>query len=160
MTRHILELEAECKTCGASGLYVGMAERDGAAVVCSTCKGTGKQIIKVDYADFEERKLPAKLVARVFEVNPGIVIGEGTTKEGKHFNLSDFGGMPFHDWLYGKPFPEKSEDRNFTCPAWWYQCANYNKKPKWDECGYGIFSECKHFPSKNRCWNRWDEENS
>lgn len=42
MSEHIIKIECECNACKGTGLYVGMAERDGAAVVCYTCKGTGK----------------------------------------------------------------------------------------------------------------------
>jgi hypothetical protein len=28
------EVEAECRACGGTGLYVGFAEKDGCAVVC------------------------------------------------------------------------------------------------------------------------------
>lgn len=37
MTRTII---IECQACKGTGLYKGMAERDGAAVVCSHCHGT------------------------------------------------------------------------------------------------------------------------
>ena len=41
----------ECQACGGTGLYKGMAERDGAAVVCSCCNGTGKT--EFTYNEFE-----------------------------------------------------------------------------------------------------------
>jgi hypothetical protein len=154
MSHHELEFEAECESCGSSGLFVGMAEHDGAAVVCHTCEGTGKHIIKVSYDDFEGRKPPEKPIERVFEVNPGIGIGKKLPK----FDLDHFGGMPFADWNEGKPFPEHSEMRAFTCPAWWYQSADYKKKPDWKECTWGAFSSCKHFPTKVKCWLRFDKE--
>lgn len=147
--------DAKCSSCGGTGLYVGLAEKDGAAVVCNTCDGTGCEKIVINYTPFDHRIKPSN-VLHVFQVNPGICIGSGGDKKLK---LSDFGGMPFKDWADGKPFPPKSEDRKFTCPAWWYQSANYEKKPHWDECiGYGSFSQCPSFKDKAGCWERFDRE--
>jgi len=124
-------------------------------VVCHTCKGTGCERIVVDYEPFAGRLAPEG-VFRVFEANPGIVIGRGPHGI---YKLVDFGGQPVIDWLNGTPFPPKSENRAFTCPAWWYQSADYNKKPKWDECiGCGSFTNCAHFDSKEKCWERFDAE--
>ena len=155
MAHHIVEFDQKCKACKGSGLYVGMAERDGAAVICSTCKGTGKVHTIIKYDDFEGRETPSERIERVFKTNPGIIIGTG-----KGLKLSDFGGMPFSDWADGKPFPTHSENRKFTCPAWWYESADYSKKPNWDECQWGgTFSSCQCFPTKGQCWQRWDDEN-
>jgi len=50
--------------------------------------------------------------------------------------------------------------RNYTCPAWWYQIADYKRKPDWDECLIlGSFSSCAHFSKKEKCWEKWDKEN-
>jgi hypothetical protein len=68
--------------------------------------------------------------------------------------------MPFKEWEAGLPFPPKSENRAYTCPAWWYQSENYKLKPEWETCpGIGLFSSCKHFCTKEKCWERWDKEN-
>ena len=147
-------ISIECKDCMGTGLYVGLAERDGAAVVCHSCKGTGMTDFR--FNEFTGRKDKPN-VKRVYQTNPGIVIGTG-----HGHSLSSFGGMPATDWADGKPFPPGSENRTFTCPAWWYQCADYDKKPKWDECMSnlgGSFSGCKHFCDKAKCWERFDKEN-
>jgi len=127
-----------------------MAERDGFAVQCKACKGAGESTLHVDYDDFDGR-LPRQGVFRVLECNPGICAG-GT---------SNFGGMPYADWASGLPFPPGSEMREFTCPAWWYQSANYAKRPDWDECKENMgwsFSKCRCFNNKAACWARWDKE--
>lgn len=68
--------------------------------------------------------------------------------------------MPIKKWEAGMSFPAKSEMRKFTCPAWWYQAAEYKLKPEWDCCIFGgSFSCCKNFATKENCWKRWDEEN-
>jgi len=155
MAKHDFEQKAKCTDCGGTGLYVGLAERDGAAVVCYVCKGTGCKTIKITWKDFEGR-IPRREIKRVYEVNPGIVIGGG---QGGEFRLGDFGGMPYAAWASGKPFPAKSENRKFTCPAWWYQSADYDKRPKWKECiGCGSFYDCEHFGNKEKCWERFDKE--
>ena len=146
------EVDEVCESCHGTGLYVGMAERDGAAVVCHTCGGTGCHHFVHEYEPFKHRANPPR-VKRVFQVNPGIVIGTGNGHA-----LSDFGGMPLKKWKAGLPFPPGSEDRKHTCPVWWYQMADYEKKPEWKECGYGSFSECFHFRTKAECWKRWDKQ--
>lgn len=154
--KHVIEYDCKCQSCGGTGLYVGLAERDGAAVVCYRCSGTGKQHMRYEYEDFEGR-VPKQGVDRVLQVNPGIVVGrcaDGPT-------TADFGGMSYADWSAGKPFPPKSEMRRFTCPKWWYQSADYKRGPDWDECNESLgrsFSHCPHFANKAGCWARFDRE--
>ena len=154
MKAKLIEFDEECPSCGGTGLYDGMAERGGAAVVCHTCKGTGCHRFKHEYKPFIRRKKRAG-VERVYEVNPGIIIGIGNGHA-----LTDFGGMPYFEWEAGLKFPAGSENRNFTCPAWWYQSANYKLKPDWDECNAALgcsFSRCPCFKNKRACWARWDD---
>ena len=152
MGHHIIEFYEKCKACKGTGLYIGLAERDGAAVVCHKCKGSGKNHVKIEYDDFEGRE-QINVVEQVFETNIGIVIGKGKGK----FKLSDFGGMPYEEWLSGKSFSLGSENRRFSCPSWWYQSTDYDKKPHWPECiKMGSFSKCKHFKNKEACWERFD----
>lgn len=151
-----IKLEYACKSCSATGLYVGMAEREGAAVVCHTCRGTGKALFEFEYENFSGRK-KRKDVKQVYQVNPGIIIGVGKENE---FQLPDFGGMPYGEWAKDKPFVVGMENRKFTCPAWWYQSVDYKKKPEWKECqcSGSSFSSCSSFPTKAKCWERWDKE--
>ena len=157
MAHHVIEFDQECKSCKGTGLYVGIAERDGAAVVCNVCKGKGCHHVKIEYDDFLERNTHEN-VEQVYECNPGVVIGKG--ERGDKFKLSDFGGMPYSNWLSGVSFSPGMENRKFTCPVWWYQNADYSKKPNWIECvGAGsTFSKCPHFAEKDKCWERWDKE--
>jgi len=122
-------------------------------VQCYKCKGSGKDRIRFEYDDFEGRVVRTD-VRRVYRANPGIVIGE---REGV-FRLEDFGGVSYSEWLNGHAFTPGTEDRQHTCPAWFYQCADYDRKPYWTECGYGTFISCKHFGNKAACWARWDKE--
>ena len=151
--KNMIEFDEKCKPCGGTGIYVGMGERDGAGIICHTCGGTGCHHVKIEYEDFEGR-IKRKNIERVFQTNPGIVIGKG-----KQLRLEDFGGISYEAWLPGHRFLPGTEMRKFTCPAWWYQSADYNKKPDWKECSImGIFSKCNYFKEKNKCWKRWDKE--
>ncbi|GAI09490.1 unnamed protein product [marine sediment metagenome] len=152
---HKIKYDCECEDCKGTGIYRGIGEGGGFGVVCHSCGGTGEQYPVITYRDFEGRQTIPEL-KRVLQTNPGI--GAGVNEE-RGLTLESFGGMPYEDWLQGKPFPPGSEMRGFTCPAWWYQSADYNKKPKWDECVIsGTFSSCEHFPCKERCWEKWDKE--
>lgn len=154
MAMHIWKQEAKCDSCEGTGIYMGYAEHDGAGVVCANCKGKGKITMKVEWEKFEGKSYRSG-VERVYKINPGICIGKGRGK----YKLEDFGGMPYKDWIDGKPFPKKSEMRRYTCPAWWYQTADYKEKPDWDECcHFGSFSDCRNFSHKEQCWERFDKE--
>jgi hypothetical protein len=157
LSHHVIEFDYKCQACKGTGLYKGLAEGEGFGVVCYRCNGTGRAHFKFEYDDFIKR-IKRNDVKQVLEVNPGIVAGFG---ENKQFTLDSFGGIRYEDWFKGKPFPPKSEMRQFTCPAWWYQSANYNLKPEWcDEYGFGFgsFSSCARFSQKELCWARFDKE--
>lgn len=149
MSHHKETHKIACKSCEATGLYVGMAERDGAAVVCHTCRGTGETTLTVEWDDFTRRKR-RKDVTHVYGTNPGIVAAPSAVP----------GGVPYPIWETDGEAPHRlgTEMRQHTCPAWWYQAADYSQKPNWKECGWGRFVDCKHFPDKARCWARFDAE--
>ena len=154
--KHKIEFDEECKSCKGTGLYSGMGESLECAVVCATCGGTGCHHFIYEYTEFTERKVKDG-IRHVYECNPGIKMGMGGGYE-----FTDFGGMPYSEWLSGMPFIRGMENRLFTCPEWWYQTADYQRKPKWKECeegGWGgTFSDCRHFGNKANCWKRFDAE--
>ncbi len=47
-------IEAECNSCGGTGVYCGFMEPKNIGVICLDCGGTGKQIIT--YNPFERKK--------------------------------------------------------------------------------------------------------
>lgn len=147
------KIEIECEACMATGVYSGMGESENTAVVCYKCKGTGCVIFK--YEPFTARKLNSK-IDRVYEQTGGIKVGSGGG-----YKPEDFGGMPYADWVAGKPFPEGHENRKFVCPKWWDQ-----SKPRPAELDArcerggllagGRFSDCALFPEKAECWKILD----
>jgi len=150
--KKIFTVNEICDECDGTGLYIGFGEQDGAAVVCHRCGGTGCFKYNHTYEKFETKILSKEKIKRVFECNPGITIGSND-----EVKLSDFGGMPYKDWLMGKSFPKGSEMRKYTCPAHWAQTTGI-KKPNWDECEFGLFADCSSFKTKEKCWEKWDKE--
>jgi len=145
-----MEWQERCRACGGTGLYVGMAERDGAAVVCRDCRGTGCFLFAREFEPYGGRQNRVGVVW-VYEANPGICLGGA--------DLASFGGMSHEAWQAGATFSPGTENRAYTCPAWWYQAVDHQRKPHWGECEWGRpFSECPSFATKDRCWRRWDEE--
>lgn len=47
-------VKAECRPCGGTGIYRGVAEPPGVGVVCLDCKGTGCK--EITFTPFTERK--------------------------------------------------------------------------------------------------------
>ncbi len=144
-----------CKNCKGTGIYKGMGERDGFGVVCHTCDGTGCHEFTHVYEEFTSRVIRSD-IKQVLQCNPGISVGTGN-----RFTITSFGGITYREWWCNKGFPKGSEMRQFTCPAWWYQSADYKKKPDWDWCrALGTFSSCERFTTKGKCWERFDKENA
>ncbi len=83
---------AECRSCGATGLYRGFAEREGTAVVCLTCNGTGCEAI--NYAPFTERK--GEQGVYTVQRSRGSMLALGVGGAGKAITYQDFknGEMP------------------------------------------------------------------
>lgn len=47
-------VDAECSSCSGTGLYCGMCEAKGTAVICCKCGGTGCE--KISFTPFSRRK--------------------------------------------------------------------------------------------------------
>ena len=137
-----IEYLAECTECQATGLYTGGHTSSLVATVCRACKGTGSVQHTLNYIPFTQRK-----------DKPSV----RTVLASDIFNV----GVPKEVWENNPEIlkaPGK-EDRNGACPAWWYQAVDYTKKPDWKECiGAGRFTSCQYFPTKDKCWERWDKE--
>ncbi len=141
-------VQAQCHDCRGTGLYTGIGERDGLAVVCGKCEGTGQK--DISYTPFTGRKTREN-VRKVIQVNPGIVISPELTQ----------GGAGYQEWL-DNPESARSpgrEVREFYCPTWWYQRADSKLLPEWDECiKFGDITKCPSFQQMEKCWERFDRE--
>ena len=143
-------ISAQCRGCQGTGVYTGMGERYGMAVVCHTCRGTGEE--KIPYVPFTGRQ-EREDVLRVVSTNPGIALTPDSTQ----------GGVSYQQWLSNPDSVRERgrEIREHTCPAWWYQGANHDKYPEWEECiKIGAFSSCPSFAQKEKCWEKFDQEDS
>ena len=150
-----IEWVQQCNLCKGTGLYVGMGERDGAAVVCHTCNGTGRRVMEVEYEEFTGLKSRHN-IQLVYQGNPGFCVdGAGTVP----------GGVSYEKWMEDPESAKQQgcEMRHQTCPKWWFQTVNYGKEVDWKECRESLmagdrFRDCSHFPDKAKCWQRFDAE--
>lgn len=146
----IIEWQEECKSCQGTGLFVGYAEKNGAAVICNKCKGTGCEHFKKEFYSFVGKKQKSN-VTHVYATNPGFRINPKTIE----------GGVTLEEWENDTSivFQPGNEIRTRTCPAWWYQSVNYKLKPNWKECNsVNKFTDCRKFNTKEKCWRKWDTE--
>ncbi len=148
----------ECETCNGTGLH---RECGGAAVVCGSCKGTGKT--EFTYNEFEGRK-EMEGITRVFpncagdknyyyfHIDKDYVIGEG---EVLHFSKY---GCSYSEWKDGvEPTPMEE----MYCPA------EYILEDKTDVenapcsfCKDGASSDgCKFYWEMSKCWDEWHKRN-
>ncbi len=155
-TQYILSGESECKKCKGTSLYFGMAERDGARIVCYSCKGLGKVKTHLVFEKFFNRKVD-KGAKRVYENGMGYCITHKdiTDKEGNFFPFSQY-GCSYAEWLNGKkplpleflgcPYLEtrqglQSKDKNNLYKS---RCKN--------NLGCGNITDCKLYNDKQKCW--------
>jgi len=79
-------VDAECDSCGGTGLYCGFCEKKGTAVICHGCDGTGR--VKLFYTPFTKRH-GKRGVQMVFE-SRGTFIATGVGATGKGISYQDF----------------------------------------------------------------------
>jgi len=79
-------VEAECSSCGGTGLYSGMCEGPGVAVICIDCEGTGCE--KIKYTPFTGRKLRKDI--KTVRASRGKFIATGVGPKGKKVTYSEF----------------------------------------------------------------------
>ena len=159
-----LEGEAECKSCKGTGLYAGLAEKEGARVICRTCEGIGKIKISFQWNKFKKKKID-KNATRVYTNGMGYVITDkdvtikGENGEDIIFPFSQY-GCSYKDWLKGTtPKPLKF----LGCP---YQHTNQRLQTEdvndlyktrcHENIGYGLISNCKLYHCKGTCWDIYE----
>jgi len=159
--KFIVEGECECGSCGGTGLYVGIAEKNGAAVVCSSCEGTGKVKVREVFAEFTGRKRKNG-VKRVYETAGGYgITAEDVTVDGKTYHFSQY-GVAYKDWLNGeKPLPIEEIHCPYQHTSQNLQCHDVNglyKKRCNKNLGFGLISECKLRKEMAKCWKIYKGE--
>lgn len=153
------EIKIECPSCHGTGLYVGCAERKGAAVICNSCKGTGMIIYK--YTPFTHRKLRDD-VKRVFKTGGGFVISaeDVITKENKLLPFST-AGCTYEEWLNGVD-PKHIEF--IVCPLRIDQATCHRLPGFINKChelhgGWiGNINNCKYQSNRSECWKRFNSQ--
>lgn len=140
-----IEVAIACKACDATGLYVGMAERDGTAVVCCRCHGTGHDTFT--YTPFTERQAPPSTVARVH-------VARGYALSNQHPGCQ--GGTPITEWKPGQVVPA---DEQLYCPYLYTNqdwCAQRPGQHHDSPLGAGDWiSDCPFWSEKAECWRAY-----
>ena len=154
-------LKIECQSCGGTGVYVGMGEKDGAGVICNTCKGTGCQDYSFEYKPFVGRKRKNN-IKRVYISGYGYCIAPEklTLANGVDVDFSKE-GVSYAEFLEGK-MPEHI--KKIACPMLADQSACHKIEGFIDECNnrndgwIGCIPSCK-YPYKAECWDRFEAAN-
>ena len=153
-----IEMEIECPSCKGTGVYVGMAERGGASVVCNTCKGSGKKLYCYSYNDFTGRKITEN-VKRVYKQSCGYVITPDKMVFDKIGEIDmSVKGVSYQEFIDGK-IPDDIEE--LGCPMITDQGACHDIKGFTNECNnlnggwVGVLKTCKNQCNKKECWERF-----
>lgn len=80
------EVRAECRECGATGVYQGFAEDKDEAVVCLRCDGTGCDIIRYKLFTSRRKKRGIKTVRN----SRGTFIATGVGAMGQSVTYKEF----------------------------------------------------------------------
>ena len=149
-------LATACRACDATGLFVGLAERDGAAVPCVDCDGTGCQTAYYD--DFEKRKRISG-ITRVFP-RSAVTLYAGV-----------LGGTPYPVW-WESGLRSGAEPREVACPmeffekdlSLWSSSASPMRADAWcflvqpRSARWGsTCQKCPAHPENALCWQVFDE---
>ena len=79
-------VKAVCKACDGTGLYSGMCEGEGHAVVCLGCDGTGCE--EITYTPFETRRITKTI--RTVSLSKGRFILTGVGSKGEKVSYQEF----------------------------------------------------------------------
>lgn len=110
--------EIDCESCKGTGVYVGFAEHDGAAVICHSCNGNGKQNFSQTFTKFTGKKKKSG-IKRVYDGSHGYVISAKDVINDEGLFPFSQAGVDYNEWFEdGKePLPLKF----LMCP---YQHTN------------------------------------
>ena len=154
-----MKIKIVCKSCGGTGLYQGMGEKDGAFVVCFQCKGTGG--VDFEYEPFISRQV-REGCNRVYRSGAGFGITD------HNINVDGKGEMPFgeygcsySDWLNGTE-PKRLEF--LACPMQEDQSACHEIDGFIAKCGeingkyINNINSCANQCNKAECWKRFNSQ--
>jgi hypothetical protein len=145
-------IKIECPECKGTGLFIGRAEKNGAATICYKCKGTGCS--EFSYEEFCGRKTRLD-VDRVYLGSFGYAIS-AEFQCGIEFSKY---GCTYQEWLEGK---EPLHIEELYCPYIAYN-EGIGKEPC-VRCQKGTLgkriSDCKHYYDKKTCWEEYKAKDS
>lgn len=159
----IIEIDVQCPSCNGTGVYIGMAERSGAAVICNNCNGTGKYHYKYSYEEFAGIK-KREDIKRVYKSGYGfeIALGELYFKNIGSVDMNKE-GVSYDEFLDGK-MPDHI--KMLACPMLADQRECHKIRRFVDGCnelngssllGRSIY-DCKNQSKKLDCWERFNKE--
>jgi hypothetical protein len=155
---HKFEQIIECPSCRGTGLYQGMAEGEGIAVVCYKCKGSGAYHYVFEYTPFKERKIKEG-IKRVYKKGTGYKMGLGMINFDRVGQIDmNKEGISYQEFLNGK-MPEHIT--KLECPMLADQGACHDIPgfvSKCNELNGGWISyipKCIHYSRKEECWKRF-----
>lgn len=146
------EIKIECPSCEGTGLYKGMCERDGCAVVCTECDGKGYTTYR--YNDFTGKKVKEG-ITRVFQKTCGYVHSDKNHKSDKGIIHFENYGCTYQEWLNGAE-PKPMEE--LYCPHVYYNRGIGNEPL--EKCkqygGLGnLITDCPLYSEKKKCWKEY-----
>jgi len=150
-----IELYVKCKACKGTGVYVGMAERDGAGVICTVCDGTGCKHFEYEYELFSTREVRDD-VSRVYKSGYDYVISPTVNINDVEFQHE---GVSYEDFKMGKK-PKHIE--LMVCPMLADQGACHKIPNFVDTCNknngkfINMIVDCEHQCKKSECWERFN----
>lgn len=140
-------IEIECPECKGTGVYVGFAERNGAAVVCTSCKGAGRRTYRYEPFTCKKRRDGVK---RVYHSNGFCISSEDVeTEDGTVIHFSKY-GVDYEDWYNNNTEPRYIEE--LQCP---FQATG--QRHAINNCRDRMFignkiTECDMYCNKDTCW--------
>lgn len=154
-----IELDIECPSCQGTGVH---SKRDGAAVICNRCEGTGRYKYKFTYTKFTGLK-KRKGISRVYLDSYGFDISTGIV-DFKNIGLIDMDveGVSYEEFLEGKT-PEHI--KSLACPLLADQSTCREIPGFVDVCDNldgglllgRLIYQCKYYPNKAKCWKKFDK---
>lgn len=163
------ETKCTCTSCRGTGVYKGVAERDGLAVVCYSCNGKGYYTLKL----YENVHLVQdEKTGVVYKVNNDIIVDcvslfdKLQRRDDVNYvtyateyvlsprylfehGASEINVISYREFLQGKmPLPMMQ----YTCPRQISQ--NYGNTFFDNNCGFGSFSNCSKFGTQE-CWEKF-----